>query len=187
MACADGGEQKEQKPDGSQLAVPDGLLDAASLATTRAPVPDGPQVEPHEGGQEVRSGSQLPLSDGPERFTIGTKKAFAENRAYPYEKKEIAGEIVYFCNRGSQWSRPDEILALRRDDGNWTAFDSAFLAGGDTLECRQRVFRCLGKDTTQSGWYKWQTNGGADARCVNAEGWSGNLWAQTVFLERVFC
>ena len=30
MACADGGEQKEQKPDGSQLAVADGPLDAAS-------------------------------------------------------------------------------------------------------------------------------------------------------------
>ena len=139
MACADGGEQKEQKPDGSQLAVPDGLLDAASLATTRAPVPDGPQVEPHEGGQEVRSGSQLPLSDGPERFTIGTKKAFAENRAYPYEKKEIAGEIVYFCNKGSQWSRPNEFLVLRRDDGNWTAFDSAFFAGGHTLEYQSFV------------------------------------------------
>ena len=69
----------QQEPGGSQLAVP-----------------DGPQVP--GGGQQM-----------PERLTIGTKKAFEKNYAFPYEKKHIGSETIYVCTKGSDRARSNEL------------------------------------------------------------------------------
>ena len=60
----------------------------------------------------------------PETLSIGTRKAFAKNYAYPYTKEQIASEIIYMCNKGSEWARPHEVLVLRRENGAWTAYDT---------------------------------------------------------------
>ena len=51
----------------------------------------------------------------PEHLTIGTKKAFESDYAYPYKKKQIGSEEVYVCKKGSDYARPDEVLVLRRE------------------------------------------------------------------------
>ena len=134
----------QQEPGGSQLAVP-----------------DGPQVP---GG-----GQQMPDPD----LIIGTRKAFERNQPYAYWKKQIDSEIIYVSNQGSEWAREDEVLVLRRDlSGTWTAFDTALIPG-ETLRCRQPVFRALGAaDITQAGWHMWEMNYGGDE-------WQGSLWAET--------
>ena len=48
----------------------------------------------------------------PERLTIGTKKAFEGNYAFPYEKRQIDAETIYVCNKGSEWARANEVLIL---------------------------------------------------------------------------
>ena len=60
----------------------------------------------------------------PETLSIGTRKAFAKNYAYPYTKEKIASEIIYICNKGSEWARPHEVLVLRCENGTWTAYDT---------------------------------------------------------------
>ena len=130
-----------------------------------------------DGGEQVPGGGQ----QMPERLTIGTKKAFEKNYAFPYEKKQIGSETIYVCNKGSDWARSNEVLVLRCENGTWTAFDSALNADGLTLQCRQAVFRCIATDITKPGWYEWQTNLAADAN--NQAGlevdWHGLLWAET--------
>ena len=116
----------------------------------------------------------------PERLTIGTKKAFEKNYAFPYEKKQIGSETIYVCNKGSDWARSNEVLVLRRENGTWTAFDGAVNADGLTLQCRQAVFRCPATDITQPGWHKWQTNNAASPNDAGlAADWQGALWAET--------
>ena len=130
-------------------------------------VPDGPQVPGR--GQEM-----------PEHFRIGTKKAFEENYAFPYEKRQIGSETIYVCTKGSEWARTNEVLVLRRVTGIWTAFDSDVSADGSTLQCRQPVFRCLATDITQPGWHNWQTNHAASPNDGGlAVQWDGALWAET--------
>ena len=63
-----------------------------------------------------------------ESLTIGTKKAFDNDYAFPYEKRQIAGETIYICNRGSDWSRRNEVLLLRCEEGTWIAYDGAISA-----------------------------------------------------------
>ena len=89
-------------------------------------------------------GQQMPGAPPqmPEHLIIGTKKAFANNYAFPYQKKQ----------KGSQWARTGEVLVLRCENETWTAFDSAVSADGTTLQCRQPVSRCLATDITQRGW-----------------------------------
>ena len=109
----------------------------------------------------------------PEHLTIGTKKAFKNNYAFPYVRKTIGSETFYLCNKGSDWARTNEVLVLRCQNGTWTAFDGCRQAvdtallthdlDGLTLLCRQAVFRCIAKDITKPGWYEWQTNLAADA------------------------
>ena len=48
----------------------------------------------------------------PEHLTIGTKKAFENNYAFPYEKTQIGSETIYVCTKGSQWARTGEVLVL---------------------------------------------------------------------------
>ena len=140
----------QQGPGGSQLAVP-----------------DGPQVP--GGGQEM-----------PERLTIGTAKAFKNNYAFPYSKTQIGSETIYVCSKGSDFARANEVLVLRCDAGNWTAFDSDVSADGLTLQCRQPVFRCLATDITQPGWHRWQTNHYASPSDADlAVNWQVSLWAET--------
>ena len=160
-------------PDGQlavsdgQLAVPDGQLD----------VPDGQLAVP-DGQLEVPDG-QLAVQM-PERLTIGTKKAFKNNYAFPYEKKQIGSETIYVCTKGSEWARPNEVLVLRCEREIWTAYDSDVIADGLTLQCRQPVFRCLATDITQPGWHNWQTNHAASPNDAGlAVDWHGALWAET--------
>ena len=122
----------------------------------------------------------------PEHLTIGTKKAFEKNYAFPYEKKQIGSETIYVCTKGSQWARTSEVLVLRcvtKQDGSpgtWTAFDSAVSADGSTLQCRQPVFRCLATDITQPGCHKWETNCAADPNDAGPSAdWQGARWAET--------
>ena len=89
----------------------------------------------------------------PEHITIGTKKAFDNNYAFPYKKTQISSEVIYVCTKGIQWARGSEVLVLRCVNGTWTAFDSAVSANGSTLQCRQAVFRCLATDITQPEWH----------------------------------
>ena len=125
-------------------------------------------------------------SELPDRFAIGTKKAFENNYAFPYEKTQIGLETIYVCTKGSQWARTSEVLVLRcetNQDGSprtWTAFDSAVSADGSTLQCRQPVFRCVATDITQPGWHKWETNYAANANDAGFRvEWRGELWAET--------
>ena len=123
---------------------------------------------------------------GPEHLTIGTKKAFENNYAFPYEKTQIDSETIYVCTKGSQWARTSEVLVLRcvtKQDGSpgtWIAFVSAASADGSTFQCRQPVFRCLATDITQPGWHTWETNYSANANeaCMEVD-WQGELWAET--------
>ena len=61
-----------------------------------------------EGEQVPGGGQQMP-----ERLTIGTKKAFEKNCAFPYEKKHIGSETIYVCTKGSEWARKNDVLVLR--------------------------------------------------------------------------
>ena len=126
-------------------------------------------------------------SQMPDTFRIGTKKAFDNNQAFPYTKKQVGSEILYICTKGSEWARANEQLVLRyvprakaSSGGIWTAFDSDVNQNGTTLQCRQAVFRCIDDDITQPGWHVWETNYAADR---NGDGlncdWQGQLWAET--------
>ena len=128
MASADG-VQKE--PGGSQLAVAQHALDFFQQ--------DGGEQEPDESqlalpdGTQVRGGGQ----EMPERFRIGTATAFEKEYAFVYEKNRINEETIYLCRMGSKWARPKEFLMLRLEEGTWTAYDSAFLADRENIQCRQ--------------------------------------------------
>ena len=101
----------------------------------------------------------------PEHLTIGTKKAFEKNYAFPYEKKQWGFyETIYVCTKGSEWARSNEVLVLRKEHGEWWAFDSAITTSETNssvivkLHCRQAVFRCPKTDPTEPGWHEWETN-----------------------------
>ena len=94
----------------------------------------------------------------PEHITIGTKKAFGNNYAFPYTKTQIVSAVIYVCAEGSQWDRRREVLVLRCVDGTWAAIGSAVSANGSTLQCRQPVFHCIATGLTQPGWNAWETN-----------------------------
>ena len=115
-----------------------------------------------------------------ESLTIGTKKAFDNDYPFPYEKRQIAGETIYVCNKGSDWSRRNEVLLLRCEEGTWIAYDGAISADLKKKLCRQPVFRCLATDITQPGWHEWQMNynAGPDDAGLAAD-WQGALWAET--------
>ena len=116
----------------------------------------------------------------PEHLTIGAKKAYQNNYAFPYQKMEIDSQIVYVCEKGSEWCRKGEVLVLRNNNGTWTAYDAAFNADGTTMVVRQPVFRCSTPDITQPGWHKWQTNYNAnDHETGLAVDWQGELKAET--------
>ena len=116
----------------------------------------------------------------PERIIIGTKKAFENGYAFKSEKKEIAGETIYVCSKGSEWARANEVLVLRCENETWTAFDSEVSADGTTLQCRQRVFRCLDADITEPGWHSWQINDLASSDAAGDDtDWRGALSAET--------
>ena len=150
----------QQMSQDGQLAVPDGQL----------AVPDGQLAVP-DGQLAVQM---------PEHLTIGTKKAFKKNYAFPYEKKKIGSETIYVCNKGSDKAREGEVLVLRFQNGTWTAYDSAVSADGLTLQCRQPVFRCFGADITQPGRYCWQMNETASPSDAGlAVNWQSALWAET--------
>ena len=101
-------------------------------------------------------------AQGLEELTIGTRKTFQNNYAFPYKKQQIGSETVYVCNKGSQWARLGEVLVLRCHGETWTAFDGAVSADGTTLQLRQPVFCCLADDIAQPGAHNWETNYAAD-------------------------
>ena len=116
----------------------------------------------------------------PETLSIGTRKAFARDNAYPYAKEQIGSEIIYICNKGSEWARPHEVLVLRCENGTWTAYDTDVSPDRKAINCRQAVFRCQGRDITQRGWHTWQINHNASPNDTGfSVDWQGTLWAET--------
>ena len=70
------------------------------------------QMLPGVLGEGVLAVRDAPF-DGPDTFTIGTKAAFKQNRAYEYQKITLqSGEICYVCTKGSDSSRTGEKLVL---------------------------------------------------------------------------
>ena len=140
-------------------------------------------IQRHSSDKAMASsdgGEQAGDQQMPERLIIGTTKAFENNYAFEYEKKQINDETIYVCTKGSEWARTNEVLVLRCEAGIWTAFDSAVSADGLTLQCRQPVFRCLATDITQPGWHTWQTNYAASPNDAGlAVDWQDALWAET--------
>ena len=127
-------------------------------------------------------------SQMPDTFRIGTKKAIENNYSFLYTKKQVGSEILYICDKGSQWARANEQLVLRyvprakaSSGGIWTAYDSDVNQNGTTLQFRQAVFRCIDDDITQPGWHVWEINYAANK---NGDGlycaWEGQLWAETI-------
>ena len=116
----------------------------------------------------------------PDTLSIGTMKAFAKDYAYPYTKEQIASEIIYICNKGSEWARPHEVLVLRCENGTWTAYDTDVSPDRTALNGRQAVFRCQGRDITQRGWHTWQINHNASPDGTGSSvDWQGELDAET--------
>ena len=165
MASADGGEQT---PGGGELVVPDG----AQVPGGGQQMPhDGKQQEKQQeqqepgagglaepDGQQVQGGGEPIPQEGqvavlasqvaipmPQHITIGTAKAFENNRPFNYTKRQVRDETIdetiYVCDKGSEWSRAHEYLVLRREAGIWTAYDSAVSPDGGYLHCRHAVFR----------------------------------------------
>ena len=113
----------------------------------------------------------------PPRFAIGTSTAFRKNYPFPYTKQNFDDETAYVCTKGSEHAKEGERLVLRYDQGTWTAWDSAVV--GETLTCRQPVFRCEG-DITNPGWHRWTMNQAASADGDGSDAnWTGELWAET--------
>ena len=107
-------------------------------------------------GPEDESGSM------PDQLFIGTQKDIHTSNAYVYTKQVIGSDTIYLCDKGSQYSRPGEILLLRKeDDGSWVAWDSDLTANKKTILCRQAVFRCWAPNVTKPGGYTWETNAAA--------------------------
>ena len=139
-----------------------------------------------DGGQQEGGGSQLAVPDDegdlmPQRFSIGTPKAFDNKEAYSYEKKQLESETIYVCDKSSRYARENEVLVLRRKNNIWTAFDCLLSGDGKIRHQRQPVFRSHdGDDITLQGWHKWQMN---DAASVGNDGseeeWGGLLRAET--------
>ena len=95
----------------------------------------------------------------PDQLFIGTQKDIHTNNAYVYTKQVIGSVTIHLCDKGSQYSRPGEILLLRKeDDGSWVAWDSDITANKKTLLCRQAVFRCWAPNVTKPGRYTWEAN-----------------------------
>ena len=117
----------------------------------------------------------------PDRLIIGTEKAFENGYAYSYTKNVVGSEVIYVCEKGSEWARRGEVLVLRYIDSTWTAFDTALNANGSTLQCCQPVFRCSAEDITEPGWHRWEINCEASRYDVNyaVVDWQGELWAET--------
>ena len=117
----------------------------------------------------------------PDTLSIGTRKAFARDNAYPYAKEQIGSEIIYICNKGSEWARPHEVLVLRHENGAWTAYDTYISSDKKKeLNCRQAVFRCQSSDITQRGWHSWQINYNANPDGTGSPvDWQGELLAET--------
>ena len=136
-----------------------------------------------DGGQQQGGGSQLLLSDDegghmPQHFSIGTRKAIANNDAYSYEKKHLEAETIYVCDKGSRYARENEVLVLRRKNNIWTAFDCLLSGDGKIRHQRQPVFRSHdGDDITLQGSHNWQMN---DAASVGNDD-SEEEWGGTFF------
>ena len=121
------------------------------------------------------------MATEPKAFLIGTAKAFERNYAYKYARKYVAGECIYVCEKGSQFSKTDEFLVIRNEDGYWTAWDSLLLVGlQQKLLCRQAIFRSA-DDILQAGWHQWDTNHNAnDSDDASADPvWHNDLRAET--------
>ena len=143
--------------------------------------PGGSPLAEHNGSQEPGGGQEMP-----ERLTIGTKKAFKEDYAFPYQKKQVESETIYVCRKGSDCARASEVLVLRcstthdKSPGTWTAYDSDVSADGSTLQCRQPVFRCFKTDITVPAWHEWEINYAASPSDAGfSVDWQGTLLAET--------
>ena len=86
----------------------------------------------------------------PYQLLIGTQKDIHTNNAYVYTKQVIGSVTIYLCDKGSQYSRPGEILLLRKeDDGSWVAWDSDLTANKKHFSAVKQ-FSVAGTRTLQS-------------------------------------
>ena len=90
--------------------------------------------------------------------------SFGKNEYVSFEFIKIENnlEIMYVCNRGSNWARTHEQMLLTLTQGSWIVYDSARLADNITIHCRQAVFHCDEENITERGWYMWRWNVRAD-------------------------
>ena len=123
----------------------------------------------------------------PHKITIGTKKAYDNQYFWLYERMTIDGEECYVGNKGSNYSRGNELLVLRRDcfhgDNGmmiiWTAFDASKNSDG-SIQLRQAVFRAIDQHIHQPGWHQWQTNHQAQKyNNGQMENWKDKLVCET--------
>ena len=115
MASAEGGEQTSGR---GELVVPHGAQEQQQPGAGGLAEPDGQQVQgggepiPQEGQVAVLASQVAILM--PQHITIGTAKAYEKHRAYNYTIRQVNGETIYACDKGSDCSRHDEYLVLRR-------------------------------------------------------------------------
>ena len=85
-----------------------------------------------------------------------TTKAFQGEYADPHTESTIDDEIVYVCNKGSDWAQSGKFLVLRSNEPGWWTASDRVVMDGTTLRCRQAVFRSS-EDITAPGWPTWNT------------------------------
>ena len=139
----------------------------------------------HEADEQP-AGSLVPREQQPqelpERFTIGTKRAYRKGYEYSNKKQRIGEETVYLCTTGSEYSCKDEVLVLRREKNAWIAYDSSVT--GNELTCRQKVFRSRDAKITKQGYHEWEMNKSANkGPQVHEPEWFGSLWCITKVTE----
>ena len=131
-------------------------------------------------GQRERSRSRDDDS-GPQRFEIGTEKAFRYGHAYRYQRRSIDVGQVYICNKGSQWACANECLVLQLEAGTWTAWDA--VVDSNTLRCRQPVFRS-NNNITAAGRHQWAINVAASPTGDGSDAdWTGSMPAETRWMS----
>ena len=65
---------------------------------------------------------------------------------------------IMFALRAASGLAQAKCWVLRCKNDTWAAYDTAKMADGTTLTCRQPAPRRIGEDITQRGWHKWEIN-----------------------------
>ena len=113
------------------------------------------------------------VSNSPAHISIGTKRAFAKGYDFKYSYNETLN--AYVCEKGSEWARPSECLALMKENEEWIAYDA--LCTHDKASCRQAVFKST-SNILEEGWHIWEINYSAGKENENdvLPDWQGDNW-----------